>query len=62
MTFYGKSPQGEKSGRESKCYSKPSGHLQLDELIEAEKKIKTNFSQKVFLKELRVEGLKDRFA
>lgn len=34
--------------------------LELNELIEFENRIKNNFSQKIYMKDLRVEGLKDR--
>jgi hypothetical protein len=50
-----------KPRKESRKNFKAKGLLELNELIEFETRIKNNFSQKICSKDLRVEGLKDRF-
>ena len=40
--------------------AKRKSQLNLDELLQHENRIKTNFSQKIYLKDMRVEGLKDK--
>ena len=66
MTFYGKIPKNTEVQREnpknqSKRHFKTKGGLELNELIEFENRIKNNFSQKIYMKDLRIEGIKDRF-
>lgn len=66
VTFYGKLQHiaGEQKldlGRgESKRNFKKGNRLEINELIEFETKIKNNYSQKVYLKDIKTEGIKDR--
>ena len=64
MTFYGKGPKEGRSKELGKGEIKKNirnrGHLELNELMECETRIKNNFSQKIYLKDLRVSGLKER--
>ena len=64
MTFYGKGLKGSQNKEKGKVEHRKSiknkGHLELEELLEYETRIKTNFSQKIYLKDLRVSGMKER--
>jgi hypothetical protein len=39
---------------------KKKGQLELEELIRFEQRIKSNFSQKIYFQDIRIEGIKDK--
>lgn len=66
ITFYGKLHQvtddfkGDFKKKDSKRNVKKANHLEINELIEFETKIKNNYSQKIYLKDIKIDGLKDK--
>lgn len=64
MTFYGKVVPGDQKGlrskRESKRQLNQKGHLELNQLLEFQSKIKNNFSQKKHQADFRIDGMRDR--
>ncbi len=67
LTFYGPkkpihdaSPEPRRKEEFKPVHGKKKNHLNLDELLQHEHRIKNNFSQKIYLKDIRVDGLKDK--
>ena len=63
LTFYGKGLKEVRSndfGKVKKGNINKRGHLELGELLKCESRIKNNFSNLIYLKDLRVSGLKER--